>query len=174
MPQPTRPSPTAPADLRAHDRGTMPRPGPRPILSVWDVVPVVPNLVATAAGFVALMAAPSLCLMLFEAIWEDAILDDQVASNFLLVTLEESFAGAILGAGVFLLIGAALQVWRHHRPFPAYRPILVVLLLAWALIIPEALARGGSVVSGGIVGAAVALAFAIQWGLAIGLDHIID
>lgn len=146
--------------------------GPPP--SAWDIVTIGPNLMAAGVTFFFLMIAPTLCLMIFEDIWKDGVVDDPIAAYFLLIDLEWTILLAAAGAGLFLLAVAFLQVWRRWKPFPAYRPVLVALLIAWVWIIPEAVARGGSVVSGGVIGTALALAFAIQWGLSVYFDSVLD
>lgn len=172
MPQPPGPREPSAADPLASDRGTLP--AVRPTVSAGDVVPIGPNLWATVATFAFLVAAPSICLRALEAIWEDAIGEDGVASLFVLANPEEILINAAAGALLLLLIGAILQVWQHQRPFPARWPLLLALPIAWGLIIPEALWRGGTVVSGSIVGAALALAFIIQWGIIVLLDELMD
>jgi len=139
-----------------------------------DVVPIGPNFIATAATFVFLLVAPTLCLWLFEEIWKDDVADDPIAAYLLRVDLPRTALQAASGAGAFLLIATILQVWRHHRPLPAYRPVLFALLIAWVWVIPEAIARGGSVVSGAVIGSALAVAFAIQWGLTVHLVRVLD
>src|SRR5437660_1734202 len=68
------------------------------------------------------------------------------------------------GALLFLVIGIILQAWQARRPFAARRPALLAFPIAWALIVPETLLRGGSLLAGAVVATAVALAFAVQWG----------
>ncbi len=142
--------------------------------SAWDVTTIGASLMAAGFTFLFLMIAPTLCLMIFEDIWKDDAALDPITAYLLLIDLEQTVFLAAAGAGLFLLAVVLLQVWRHHRPFPAYRPILVALLIAWVWIIPEALARGGSIVSGGVIGTALALAFAIQWGLSVAFDRALD
>ncbi len=142
--------------------------------SAWDVLTMGANLMAAGFTFLFLMIAPTLCLMILEDIWKDDVALDPIAAYLLLIDLEWTVFQAAAGAGLFLLATAFLQVWRYHRPFPVYRPILVALLVAWVWIIPEAVARGGSIVSGGVIGTALALAFAIQWGLCVSLDRAFD
>ena len=77
--------------------------------------------------------------------------------------MEESFVIAVVGSLVFLVIGVILQAWQSHRPFPSRWPLIFAWPIAWVLLVPDALLRGGSVLSGVIVGAVVALAFGVYW-----------
>ena len=150
---------------RADDLGIagVPRPTGRPPTSALDVVPVWPNLFATLTSFVALMTAPWICLHTLEGLWEDAIGEDAVATYFVLANLQETLVIATVGALFFLVIGLILQAWQFQWPFPSRWPIFLAFPIAIGLIVPESLLRGGSFISGVVVGSTVALAFAIHW-----------
>ncbi len=131
--------------------------------TVGDVFPLLPNLTAAIVGFVSLMLAPWVCLHILTGVWEDAIWDDQIAGRFVVADLEETLIIAVGGAFLFFVIGAIVQVWQHHRPFPSRWPVFLAFPIAWVLLVPEALLRGGSLLSGAVVGSAIAAAFGIQW-----------
>jgi hypothetical protein len=151
--------------MTAGDSGRRPGPGwaDEPAVKACYVVPIVPNLLATFAGFLALMIAPWICLQIHLAILEDAIEDDRVAALFVLASLEETAVIAVLGSLLFLVVGIILQAWQYHRPFPSRWPALLAFPIAMGLLMPEALLRGGSAVSGAVIGAALAVAFGVHW-----------
>jgi hypothetical protein len=169
--------PSGPADSKAADDLGIdrdPLSTHRPRTSASDVIPIGPNLFATLASFVALSVAPRICLHILDGLWEDAIGEDHVATLFVLANLEETLVIAAVGALFFLVIGIILQAWWHHRPFELRRPILLAFPIAWALIMPESLWRGGSLVSGALIGSAVALAFAVHWEMLVFLNESMD
>jgi hypothetical protein len=139
-----------------------------------DVIPLVPNVLSTIVGFVCLMGAPWICLHVLATLWQDAIGDDRVASLFLLASLEETLVIAVVGALLFLVIGAILQVWQYRRPFPSRWPVLLAFPILWGLLVPEALLRGGSLLSGFVVGSAIATTFGIQWATLVYLREALD
>ena len=151
--------------MTACDSG--PEPGPERVrellLKAEHPVPIVPNLLATLAGFIALLAAPWICLQIHQAILEDAIVDDQGAGMFVMLDLGESVIIAAGGSVLFLVVGIILQVWQYHRPFSSGWPVVLAFPIALGLLLPEALLRGGRYLTGAIVGAAIAVAFGLHW-----------
>lgn len=122
-------------------------------------VPMVPNLVATFVSFLCVFAAPTIgWRVVFALVYVGNV------SPFLLPTgwIETAFVAAG-GSLLFLVIGLIVQLWQHHRPFGNRWPVVLAFPLAWALFLPEALVRGGSVLFWIIVGTAVALAFSVHW-----------
>jgi hypothetical protein len=113
-------------------------------------------------------------LRVLDALWEEAIGEDRVAGLFILANFEETLVIAVVGALLFLVIGAILQVWQYHRPFPSRWPVFLAFPIAWGLLVPEALLRGGSLLSGAVVGSAIALAFATQWASLVYLREALD
>jgi hypothetical protein len=169
--------PSGPADSKAADDLGIdrdPLPTHRPHISALDVVPIGPNLFATLASFVALLVAPRICLHILDGLWEDAIGEDHVAMLFVLANLEETLVIAAVGALLFLVIGIVLQVWWHHRPFALRAPIWLAFPIAWGMIMPESLLRGGSLVSGALIGSAVALVFAVHWEMLVFLSDSLE
>jgi hypothetical protein len=146
----------------------------RTATAAGDVFPLVPNLIATIVGFVCLMAVPWICLHVLWALWEDAIGEDRIAGLFILADWEETLIIAVVGALLFLVIGAILQAWQYQRPFSSRWPALLAFPIAWGLLVPEALVRGGSLLSGAVVGSALALAFSIQWAALVYLREAMD
>ena len=155
-------------------RDRVPAPARRPPVAAGDIFPLAPNLAAAIVGFVCLAAVPWVCLHVLAAIWEDAIGDDQVAGLFILADFEQTLVVAVVGALLFLVIGAILQFWQYHRPFPSRRPAFLAFPIAWGLLMPEALMRGGSLLSGAVVGTAIAVAFGIQWAAVVCLRETLD
>ena len=149
-------------------------PGELPPLAASEVVPIVPNVFATFASFIALLAAPWIGQQILMGLWEDAIGEDPVATLFVLANLEETFIIAAVGAAFFLVVGVILQAWWHHRPFSLRWPIVLAFPIAVGLIVPESLLRGGSLISGAVVGLAVALVFAVHWRVLVHLNEAMD
>jgi hypothetical protein len=146
----------------------------RPPTTVAEIVPIGPNLLATLGSFIALLAAPWICLHTLEGLWEDAIGEDPVATLFVLANPAETLFIAAAGGVFFLVIGVILQVWWHHWPFPSRRAIVLAFVIAGCLIVPESLLRGGSLVSGLVVASAVALAFTVHWEILTRLSEAMD
>jgi uncharacterized membrane protein YjgN (DUF898 family) len=153
------PAPQAPATDR--DPFAIRRPSP----SVLDVVPIGPNLLATLAGFVYLMAAPWIYFQVLDLLAPDVITEDQLAASFVLMSLQETLVMAVVGALFVLVIGVILQGWQYQRPFASRRPIQLAFPIAFALILPDSLVNGGSVLIVAAVSVAVTLAFAVHWGM---------
>lgn len=134
-----------------------------PIIRARDILPFLPNVLATFAGFLALMAAPWICLQIHEMILEDAIVEDRFAGLFVDATLEQTAIVAVVGASLFLVIGIILQAWQYHRPFPSRWPVVLAFPIAVGLIMSETLLRGGTALTGAVVGVAIAAAFGVYW-----------
>jgi hypothetical protein len=132
-----------------------------------DVVPVGPNLFATMAGFLVLLVAPWICLNILEFMWEDALNEDQIANLLILASFEDSIVIAVIGALLFLVIGIILQAWQHHRPFRSRWAIVLAFPIICILIVPEALMRGGTLLSGTVVASAIAVAFSLHWAIVV-------
>jgi hypothetical protein len=144
-------------------RGPVPKWVDEPIVRARDVLPIAPNLFATFAGFVALMVAPFICLQIHQIILEDAIDEDRFAGLFIDATLEQAAVIAVVGSFLFLVIGIILQAWQYHRPFPSAWPVVLAFPIAVGLLMPETLLRGGTALTGAIVGLAIAAAFGVHW-----------
>ncbi len=150
---------------------------------VWDAlaaaqarpfVPILPNLLAAAVGFLVLMVTPWVCLKIQEWALEDEVVSDKVAIWLAGMSWEDNAALALIGALVFLALGAILQAWDHYRPVHPRWPVWLAFPVAVAIIVTETLLRGGTVFSGGILGLAVAVAFVIHWLVVIGLREELD
>jgi hypothetical protein len=146
----------------------------RPAMAAGDGFPLAPNFLSTIVGFVCLMAAPWVCLHIVEAAWEEAIGNDPIAALFIMPSLEEALVIAAVGTLLFLVIGAVLQVWQYHRPFPSRWPVFLAFPIAWGLFVPEALLRGGSLLTGALIGSAIAVAFSFQWATLVWLREAMD
>jgi hypothetical protein len=145
-----------------------------PIIRARDILPIAPNLFATFAGFVALMAAPFICLQIHQMILEDAIDEDRIAGLFVEATLEQAAVIAVVGSFLFLVIGIILQAWQYHRPFPSGWPVVLAFPIAVGLLLPETLLRGGMALTGAIVGVAIAAAFGVHWVVLVILREELD
>ncbi len=155
-------------------RGPVPKWVDEPIVRVRDVLPFVPNLLATFAGFLALMAAPFICLQIHQMILEDALEEDRFVGLFVDATLEQTAVIALVGSFLFLVIGIILQAWQHHRPFPSAWPVVLAFPIAVGLLMPETLLRGGTVLTGAVVGGAIAVAFGVHWVALVVLREELD
>jgi hypothetical protein len=142
--------------------------------TLWDVVPPVPNLLAALVGLVGLMCGPWLCLQILTNIWQDAIGDDQLVSRFMYAEFEQVMVIALVGTPLFAVVIAILQAWQHHRPVPSTWPFFLAFPVAWALLVPECLYRGGSFVTGAVVASLIAFAFGLQWAALVYLREAMD
>jgi hypothetical protein len=165
------PNPPA-AGAPASDRDPMTIERPRP--AALDVVPIGPNLLATLAGFVFLMAAPWVNFQVLSILSADWILEDELAASFVLMNLQDTFVTAVVGALLFLVVGAILQTWQYQRPFPSRWPVLLAFPIVFALILPEPLVKGGSLLPGAAIGFVIALAFGVHWGMLVLLRETMD
>jgi hypothetical protein len=172
MAHPSGPADPKPADDPRIDAGRLL--GDQPPLSASEIVPIGPNLFATFASFVALLAAPWISQQILLGLWDDAIGEDPVATLFVLANLEESFLIAAAGAAFFLVVGVILQAWWHQRPYSVRWPVVLAFPIALGLIVPESLMRGGSLISGVVVGLAVALVFVVHWRVLVHLSETMD
>lgn len=130
-----------------------------------DIIPIGPNVFATISSFICLVFAPWICLYTLHAVWGGAIIEDHLAGYLIPTGLRETLTNAAIGAALFLVIGAILQTWDYIRPFPSRLPTFLAFPIVWALLVPEVLLAGGSVICGAVVGAAMATAFAVHWGM---------
>ena len=137
-------------------------------------VPILPNLIATAMGFLVLMATPWACLEIQEWALQDEIVSDKAAIWLAGMTWGDNAVLALIGALLFLAIGTILQAWEHHRPFQSRWPVWLAFPTVVGTIVAETLVRGGTVFSGGILGLTVAVAFVIHWLIVIGLREELD
>jgi hypothetical protein len=144
-------------------RGPVPKWVDEPIVRVRDVLPFVPNVLATFAGFLVLLIAPWICLKIHEIILEDASLGDRGSNLLESLELDASAIIAVVGSSLFLMIGIILQAWQHRRPFSSQWPVVLAFPIVMALIVPEALLRGFTFFTGVVVGAAIAVAFGVHW-----------
>jgi hypothetical protein len=160
------------AGAPASDRDPFAIGRPRP--AALDVVPIGPNLLATLAGFVFLMAAPWINFQVLSALSGEAIVADELAASFLLMSLHETFLTAVTGALLFLVIGAILQAWHYQRPYPWRRPMWLAFPIVFALLLPESLVKGSWVLPAAAISFVIALAFGVHWGMLILLRETMD
>lgn len=161
--RPTMPAADHPADH--HDPMLAIRPRP----AATDILPVVPNLLATFAGFLLLAAAPWAYIFAMDALGAEIDVKDEVATMLVLTGLGEISRNAALGALFFAVVIAILQAWRHRRPFPASWPALLAFPVLLALLVPDSLMRGGGWLSAIAASLAIAIAFIGQWGMLVAL-----
>src|SRR5262249_34391304 len=115
----------------------------RPIGHVTESLSIVPNLIATLVSLVLLLVAP---LVYWEVVfvWVDAADVGQVGPIFLPAGLVDTVKLALAGSVLFLVLGVILQLGQLHRPFANGWPVVLAFPVAWILLLPEALLRGGS------------------------------
>jgi hypothetical protein len=159
-------------EVPASDRDLFPI--DRQVPSVLDVVPIGPNLLATLAGFVFLMAAPWINFQVLSILSGEAIVEDELAASFVLMSLQKTFQAAAVGALLFLVVGAILQAWHYQRPFPWRRPMWLAFPIVFALLLPESLLKGGWVLPAAAISFVIALAFGVHWGMLILLRETMD
>jgi hypothetical protein len=133
------------------------------VTTTGDVIPFAPNLIATIVSFGFLVIAPWLVGWGIDwIIGEDTALDD-VGPGFLMIVTAVTILVAFGTAMLFLVIGMILQFWQYHKPFGSWWPVALALPVAWGLLLPEVLVRGGSVLYWAALGAAIAVAFCVHW-----------
>jgi hypothetical protein len=160
------------AGAPASDRDPFAIDRPRP--AALDVVPIGPNLLATLAGFVFLMAAPWINFQVLSVLSGEAIVEDELAASFVLMNLQETLQAAAVGALLFLVVGAILQAWHYQRPYPWRRPMWFAFPVVFALLLPESLLKGGWVLPATAISFVIALAFGVHWGMLILLRETMD
>jgi hypothetical protein len=144
----------------------------RPIAAEAERISFGPNLIATLASFVFLFLAP---LALFPIV--PALVDDgagQVPPFLPPLVLAAALICSGGGALLFLAIGLILQLWQRHRPFANGWPVVLAIPIAWALILPETWARGGSVRFWLVFATMLAVAFSVHWLALVGAREAMD
>jgi hypothetical protein len=157
-----------------HDVPVMPRAtasefkGALPALG--EPVSIAANVVAAIVSFLVLIAAPTILLELMPIPDDIAVVFGQVLPMALLEMVFTAFGIAIL----FLVIGIALQVWQYRRGFSSWRPLVLAFPIVGLLLVPEALARGGTVRGWAVLGMAIALAFWVHWLAVLAASELTD
>jgi hypothetical protein len=133
------------------------------IATTGDVIPVVPNLVATITSFLFMMVLPWACYWgTAFVIGEEGLMGD-LAAMFMTATLLEDAELALGIAFLFLVIGMILQFWQHQKPFADRWPVALAFPAFWVLILPEFLVRQSPVFVWILLGTAIPLAFSVHW-----------
>jgi hypothetical protein len=128
--------------------------------AVW----ILPNAVATMVSFLFLMIAQPVASVVLSLFVDAVQLTNDFSSLvFLPVSLVETISYALAGAFLFMVIAVTLQIWECHRPFDSRWPVALAFPVAWALLLPEVLVRGGSVLMWILVGIGVGIAFSVHW-----------
>ncbi len=162
--------------LASGEQGDGPEPGwSHPLIApARPFIPLVPNLVGTGAGFLVLLVAPWICSKILERILGDDVVQDKVSIMLIVMSLEENAFIALVGSLLFLAVGMILQVWDHRHPFHLRWAIWLAYPIAIGLVVAETLLRGGTTLSGAILGVAIASAFAVQWITVVALREEMD
>jgi hypothetical protein len=135
----------------------------RLIATTGDVIPLVPNLVATITTFLFTMALPWACYWLIASVVGYEGLAGDIAAVFMMATLLED-AGIALGTAlVLLVIGMTIQFWQHQRPFANWWPVVLAFPVSWGLLAPELLLRQSPLFVWIICTTAVPLIFSVHW-----------
>ncbi len=135
----------------------------RSIASAGDVIPIVPNLVATISTFLFTMALPWGCYWLIASVIGDDGLAGDIASMFMAATLLEDAGIALATALVFLVFGMILQFWQHQKPFGNWWPVVLAFPVFWVILLPEFLLRQSPLVVWIIFGTAIPFVFSVHW-----------
>jgi hypothetical protein len=135
----------------------------RSFATAGDVIPLLPNLVATVSTFLFTMILPWACYWLISSVIGEEGLAGDLAAVFMTSSLLEE-AGIALGIALILLvIGMVLQFWQHHRPFANAWPITAAFPVIWLLLLPEFLLRQSALLSWAVFGTALPLVFCVHW-----------
>jgi hypothetical protein len=155
--------PTSGRPASAPAPGEFPRLSNPPISTAGDVLPFVPNLIATIFSFGYMVVVPWILLQVTEWIMNRYDVLDKLDPGFLAFVQGVSIDVALGSALLFLVIGMIFQFWQHHKPFASWWPVALACPLTWGLLLPEALIRGGSLQFWMLLGVVIALAFTVHW-----------
>ncbi len=145
------------------ESGELPALSSHLVTTTGDVIPIAPNLIATIVSFGFMAVVPWVVPWVMDRIvGEDTALDD-VGPGFLMIVTAVTMLVAFGFAILFLVIGMIIQFWQHHKPFPSWWPVALAFPVAWGLILPEKLIRGGPASYWLMLGAAIAVAFSVHW-----------
>ncbi len=133
------------------------------IATAGDVIPVVPNLVATILSFLFMMVLPWVCYWVAASVIGTEGLFGDLAAIFMASPLLEEMKMALGTAFLFLVIGLILQFWQHQKPFANWWPVALAFPVFWALLLPEVLVRESSLFAWFLLGVAIPVAFSVHW-----------
>jgi len=122
-------------------------------------LPIVSLLASAVVSFFFLMIALSAIFPLFFELVDG----EEIGPLIFPIYAFNPYVEALIGSLVFTVIGAALVMLEHARPFPRWLPQAISFPVAWALILPSRLEFGGSWLSWLIFGAIVAVTFCVHW-----------
>jgi hypothetical protein len=144
----------------------------RPIAAGEERISFGPNLIAMLASFVFLLIAPLVSFPILYGLLGNGY--HQVPPFLPLMVLAAAVVVAVGGSLLFLVVGLILQLWQRHQPFANWWPVVLAIPTAWALLLPQTLARGGSVRFWLILGTGIAVAFSVHWLALVGAREAID
>ena len=156
-------APPSPDLTCATDLELMAEPPRRSIATAGDVIPILPNLVATIMSFFFMMVVPWACYWSAATVIGDEGLAGDLASMFLTATLREEAVIALGVAFVFLVIGMTVQFWQYQKPFSDRWPVALAFPVFWVLLLPEVLFRQSHLFAWVLIGLAIPLAFSVHW-----------
>jgi hypothetical protein len=156
----------SPASQLAASPNPSPRSGSqkRHLVTGGKAVWILPNAVAAMVSFLFLMIAqPTASVVLGAFVDVVQLTNDFSSLIFVPVSLLETIFYSVAAALLFMVIGVTLQIWEYHRPFDSRWPVALAFPVAWALLLPEVLVRGGSLLWWILVGIGIGLAFSVHW-----------
>jgi hypothetical protein len=133
------------------------------IVTAGDVIPVVPNLVATMSSFLFMLVLPWACYWVTGLVLGEEGLAGDLAAMFMTATLVEDAEIALGTAFLFLVIGLILEFWQHQKPFGDWWPVAMAFPVFWVLLLPEVLVRQSSLFTWILLGTTIPLAFSVHW-----------
>ena len=142
----------------------------RPIPAFGERVSIAANIIATIGTFLFLVIAPAILLNFVPLPDEFAtVLFDTVP-----LTFPDQLFSALGVALFFLVIGIGFQAWQCRKGLSSWWPLVAAFPVTAILLLPDALARGGSVWAWAMLGAAMALVFCVHWLLVLAAVELID
>ena len=140
----------------------------RPLnVTAGDVIPAVPNLVATISSFLFMMILPWACYWVTGLVIGEEGLAGDLAAIFMNASLLEDAAIALGTSFLFLVIGVILQFWQHQKPFADRWPVALAFPVFFALLLPEVLFRKSPLFVWILFGATIPLAFSVHWSVLV-------
>jgi hypothetical protein len=142
----------------------------RPVRAVCEPLSIAANVIAAIGSFIFLIAAPTI---LFEFV----PLPDEYATvvfETLPLTLPDRTIAALGVALLFLVIGIGFQLWQCRKGLSSWWPLVLAFPIAGILLVPDAVARGGSVWGWAMLGVAMAMAFCVHWLFVLTTVELLD
>jgi hypothetical protein len=142
----------------------------RPIPAVAEPVSIKANVLAAIGTFLFFAVAPTILLNFVP-------LPDEFAAvlvEVLPMTMSERMVAAAGLALLFVVIGVAYQLWQRQTGHASWWPLVLAFPVTGILLVPDALARGGSLSGWIALWVAIALCLCLHWLAVLVIRELID